>query len=69
MRCHSSFQGNLADTRAANLQHPVVRAWAEALMAERRHLWESRGLGREEVEGLEGLTVGSLVDEKLANGR
>ena len=47
----------------AHLHHPAVRVWAEALMEERRALWESRGLGDEEMQGIEGVRVGSRVDE------
>lgn len=32
-------------------------------MEERRALWESRGLGDEEKQGIEGVRVGSRVDE------
>ncbi|GHJ84856.1 hypothetical protein NliqN6_1258 [Naganishia liquefaciens] len=46
-----------------HLHHPAVREWAEALLEERRALWESRGLGDEEQRGIEGVRVGSKVDQ------
>jgi hypothetical protein len=48
----------------ANLEHPVVRTWAETLMAERQALWASRGRGEDERRGLAGFTVGCVTDEK-----
>ncbi|KAJ9095659.1 hypothetical protein QFC21_005531 [Naganishia friedmannii] len=45
-----------------HLHHPAVREWAEALLEERKALWEARGLGAEEQEGIKGLKVGSKVD-------
>ncbi|WRT65169.1 uncharacterized protein IL334_002112 [Kwoniella shivajii] len=41
-----------------NLEHPIVQKWAETLMEERKQLWESRGRGQEEQEGLGGAKVG-----------
>ena len=46
----------------AHLNHPAVREWAEALLEERKALWEARGLGAEEQEGIKGISVGSRVD-------
>jgi hypothetical protein len=46
----------------AHLHHPAVREWAEALLEERKALWEARGLGEEEQEGIKGVRVGSKVD-------
>ena len=74
---HSFFTGSVREffpyfrshgaNRTANLEHPTVRGWANTLMTERRELWASRGLGKEEEEGMEGLTVGSNVDKATAN--
>lgn len=60
----------LTNIPTAHLHHPAVREWAEALLEERRALWESRGLGEEEQQGIEGVRVGSRVDEaaKQVNG-
>lgn len=53
----------------AHLEHPTIRQWAETLMEERRQLWDSRGKGDLEREGLQGVTVGSVVDARDgANG-
>jgi putative hydrolase of HD superfamily len=58
---HPFFTGSIP-----NLEHPVVRGWAETLMTERRELWASRGREKEEREGLEGYAVGSVTDGKSA---
>ena len=58
---HPFFTGSIP-----HLHHPEVRKWAESLMAERKQLWASRGLGQEEQDGLEGCSVGSAV--KQTNG-
>ncbi|KAJ9114689.1 hypothetical protein QFC22_005565 [Naganishia vaughanmartiniae] len=50
-----------------HLHHPAVREWATALLEERKALWEARGLGAEEQQGIEGLRVGSKVDAAAAN--
>jgi len=54
---HDFFRGSVP-----NLEHPVIRQWAETLMEERRVLWESRGRGEEARAGMQGKTVGSDVD-------
>lgn len=46
---HPFFTGSIP-----NLEHPVVRQWADSLMVERKQLWASRGRATEERAGLEG---------------
>lgn len=44
--------GRCADRFVANIEHPVIRQWADSLMEERRELWASRGRTDEEAEGM-----------------
>lgn len=58
---HPFFTGSVP-----NLEHPVIRGWAETLMVERKELWASRGREKEQEEGLAGYSVGSVTDGKTA---
>jgi hypothetical protein len=46
-----------------------VRKWGEAVMEERKALWEEQGRGEEEQRELKGARVGAATDAKKANGQ
>ncbi|KLT42751.1 hypothetical protein CC85DRAFT_285291 [Cutaneotrichosporon oleaginosum] len=53
-----------------HLEHPSIRKWGEALMEERKALWEERGRGEEEQRELRGARVGAATDaKKRASGK
>ncbi|BEI96295.1 hypothetical protein CcaverHIS631_0112440 [Cutaneotrichosporon cavernicola] len=49
-----------------HLEHPSVRKWGEAVMSERKALWEEQGRGDEEQRELKDARVGATTDAKNA---
>ncbi|GMK57759.1 hypothetical protein CspeluHIS016_0405930 [Cutaneotrichosporon spelunceum] len=49
-----------------HLEHPSVRKWGEAVMDERKVLWEEQGRGEEEQRELKNARVGATTDERNA---